>query len=83
MDHPMLDILKEKYDAVENKEAVIAGSVWGTDGGLLTQAGGVPSIIFGPGTTSMAHFVDEYVELDKLYKTAEIIALAMIDWCEV
>ncbi|GAB3790564.1 peptidase [Virgibacillus kimchii] len=82
MDHPMLEILQQNYYAVEKKEPVLAGSAWGTDGGLLTQAGGIPSIIFGPGTTNMAHYVDEYVELDKLFKTAEIIALAMIDWCE-
>src|SRR5690625_3052834 len=83
LDHPMLKILKEKYVDVENKEPIIAGSPWGTDGGLLTQAGGIPSIVFGPGTTSMAHFTDEYVELDKVFKTAEIIALSIIDWCEI
>lgn len=83
LDHPMLEILKEKYVDVEKEEPVIAGSVWGTDGGLLTQAGGIPSIIFGPGTTSMAHFTDEYVELDKMFKAAEIIALTIIEWCEV
>ncbi|WP_085991098.1 peptidase [Oceanobacillus senegalensis] len=83
LDHPMLEILKQKYMDVEHKEPVIAGSTWGTDGGLLTQAGSIPSIIFGPGTTSMAHFTDEYVELEKLFKTAEIITLAIIDWCEM
>lgn len=82
LDHPMLEILKDKYVEVEEEEPIIAGSTWGTDGGLLTQAGGIPSIIFGPGTTSMAHFTDEYAELDKVFKTAEIIALSIIDWCE-
>lgn len=83
LDHPMLDILKERYEETENKQPIIAGSTWGTDGGLLTQYGDTPSIVFGPGTTSMAHFTDEYVELDKLFKTAEIIALSIIDWCEI
>lgn len=83
LDHPMLKILQDKYEEVENEKPIIAGSTWGTDGGLLTQAGGIPSIIFGPGTTSMAHFTDEYVELDKVFRTAEIIALAIIDWCEI
>lgn len=82
-DHPMLDILKQKFKQVENREATIVGSTWGTDGGLLTQAGGIPSIVFGPGTTSMAHFTDEYVEIEKIIKTAEIIALAIIEWCEI
>ncbi|MEI3605768.1 peptidase [Pseudogracilibacillus sp. SE30717A] len=83
LDHPMLEILKKKFVEVEQEEPIIAGSTWGTDGGLLTEAGGIPSIVFGPGTTSMAHFTDEYVELDKLFKTAEIITLAIIEWCEI
>lgn len=83
LDHPMLNILKEKYEETENEKPIVAGSTWGTDGGLLTQYGDTPSIIFGPGTTSMAHFTDEYIELDKLFKTAEIIALSIIDWCEI
>lgn len=82
MDHPMLKILQEKYVDVEKEEPVMAGSTWGTDGGLLTQAGGMPSIVFGPGTTSMAHFTDEYIELDKMFRTAEIITLAILEWCE-
>lgn len=82
-DHPMLKILKDKYLEVEKEEAVIAGSAWATDGGLLTQAGGIPSIVFGPGTTSMAHYTDEYVELEKMFKTAEITALSIIEWCEI
>lgn len=83
LDHPMLEILQDKYEETENEKPVLAGSNWGTDGGLLTQYGNIPSIIFGPGTTSMAHFTDEYVELDKLFKTAEIIALSIIEWCEI
>lgn len=83
LDHPMLKILKDKYFDVQQEEPTIAGSVWGTDGGLLTQAGEIPSVIFGPGTTSMAHFTDEYVELDKMFKAAEIIALTIIEWCEI
>jgi acetylornithine deacetylase len=82
-DHPMLDVLKQKYEEVEGEKPVVAGSTWGTDGGLLTQAGGIPSIVFGPGTTAMAHYTDEYVELDKVFRTAEIITLAIIEWCEM
>src|SRR5690625_4163717 len=82
-DHPMLEVLKNNYYRVEKEEPIIAGSTWATDGGLLTQAGGIPSIVFGPGTTSMAHFTDEYVDLEKMFRTAEITALSIIEWCEI
>ncbi len=83
LDHPMLEILKDKYEEVKNEQPILAGSTWGTDGGLLTQAGNIPSIIFGPGTTSMAHYTNEYVELDKVFETAEIICLSIIEWCGI
>jgi len=83
INHPMLKILENNFKKIENEKPLSAGSVWGTDGGLLTKYGNIPSIIFGPGTTSMAHFTDEYIELDKLFRTAEIITLSIIDWCEI
>lgn len=81
LDHPFLDVLINSYQSVRKEEPKMAGSTWGTDGGLLTQAGNIPSVIFGPGTTGMAHFSNEYVELEKLFDTAEIITEAILDWC--
>lgn len=81
LDHPFLEVLKNSYQSVKHVEPTMAGSTWGTDGGLLTQAGNIPSVIFGPGTTRMAHFSNEYVELEKIFDTAEIITEAILDWC--
>lgn len=80
--HPLMSILQTNYKTVVGTEAIIEASPWGTDGGLLTQVGNTPSIVFGPGKSSMAHFPNEYIELDEIFKAAEIIALTVIDWCE-
>ncbi|OIJ11068.1 acetylornithine deacetylase [Anaerobacillus alkalilacustris] len=81
--HPLMAILKAKYKEVVGFDAVIEASPWGTDGGLLTQVGKTPSIVFGPGISSKAHFPNEYIELDDIFLTAEIIALTIIDWCQI
>jgi acetylornithine deacetylase len=81
--HPLMTILQTNYETVIGKEPIIEASPWGTDGGLLTQVGETPSIVFGPGTSSMAHFPNEYIELDEIFKAAEIIALTVIDWCQL
>lgn len=83
IDHPFLSTLNKSYRKIKDEEPELIGSTWGTDGGLLTQAGGIPSVIFGPGTTKMAHFANEYVEIDLIFETAEIITHAIIDWCEI
>jgi succinyl-diaminopimelate desuccinylase len=37
-----------------------------------TCAGGVPSIVFGPGSIDQAHTKDEFLEIDQLEKAAEV-----------
>jgi acetylornithine deacetylase len=81
--HPLMKILQTNYKTVVGTDPIIEASPWGTDGGLLTQVGETPSIVFGPGTSSMAHFPNEYIELDEIFKAAEIIALTVIDWCQL
>ncbi|MFN7249819.1 MAG: peptidase [Anaerobacillus sp.] len=81
--HPLMAILQTNYKTVVGTDPIIEASPWGTDGGLLTQVGETPSIVFGPGTSSMAHFPNEYIELDEIFKAAEIIALTVIDWCQL
>ncbi|WP_404810005.1 peptidase [Metabacillus halosaccharovorans] len=83
LSHEMIKTLSASYSEVIGKEPVIEASPWGTDGGLLTQAGSTPTIVFGPGVTEKAHFPNEYIELDKVFEAAEIIALTVVDWCGV
>lgn len=83
LDHPLMNVITENFEDVLGNEPVIEASPWGTDGGLLTQVGNTPSIVFGPGVTDVAHFPNEYIELDKIFQVAEIIALTIVDWCEV
>lgn len=83
LEHDLMNTLVHQYRETTGEEPVIEASPWGTDGGLLTEVGKIPTVVFGPGTTEMAHFPDEYIELDKVFKSAEIIALTIIQWCSI
>ncbi|MGM8364057.1 peptidase [Virgibacillus sp. W0181] len=82
-DHPLMEALTNNYSNVLGGQPTVEASPWGTDGGLLTQVGNTPSVVFGPGVTSMAHFPNEYIELEKIFQAAEVIAGTIIDWCGV
>ncbi|WP_349410664.1 peptidase [Pseudalkalibacillus sp. SCS-8] len=82
VEHPLMGILQKHYKDVVGKEPEIEASPWGTDGGLLTQVGKTPSIVFGPGVTSYAHYPNEYIELQKVFQTAEIFTHVIYEWCE-
>lgn len=82
-DHPLMECIKESFNEVKGSSPIIEASPWGTDGGILSNVGGIPVVVFGPGVTEVAHHSDEYIVLEDLFTASEIIALAIMDWCEV
>ena len=82
-DHPLMEILHNQFSAVTGSRAVVEASPWGTDGGLLTALADTPAIVVGPGVTQVAHYPNEYIELDDVFRCAEIFALTLVEWCGV
>jgi acetylornithine deacetylase len=81
LDHKAMKLLENSYEKVRQQKPVIEASPWGTDGGLFTKVGGIPTIIFGPGTTEVAHYPNEFIILDHMVEAAEILANMMVEWC--
>lgn len=81
-EHPVVTSLMDNFKEHMQEDAELLAAPWGTDGGLLTQVADVPSVVFGPGTTELAHHPNEMIELDKIFQAANIIAATIIDWCE-
>jgi succinyl-diaminopimelate desuccinylase len=53
------------------------GVPYGSDATKMVNDGGIPTIVFGPGSIDQAHAVDENVEIDQVVAAAEmLIALA-------
>ena len=56
------------------------GVPYATDAAFFA-AGGVPSVVFGPGSIEQAHTADEWIALDQLEQAAEIYyRAALVDW---
>lgn len=83
VDHPLLNVLSESFQDITKKSPKIEASPWGTDGGILSQVGSIPVIVFGPGETKLAHDANEYINLESMFQAAEIIAMTILRWCEV
>lgn len=47
------------------------------------SAAGTPTIGFGPGAIASAHAVDEFVPLDELVRSAQVLAVAAMRFCGV
>lgn len=81
--HPFIGIAASSYQTVTEQKPVIEASPWGTDGGILSQVGNIPVLVFGPGVTEVAHDANEFIYLKDVYLAAEIIAITVLRWCEV
>jgi len=81
--HPLMQVLNDKYISVFHKKPVIEASPWGTDGGYLSVVGKTPVMVFGPGITKMAHDANEHIELRKITEAAHVIALTILEWCGI
>jgi acetylornithine deacetylase len=82
-EYELIHVLTESFTNVKEKSPLIEASPWATDGGILSKVGGVPVVVFGPGVTETAHQANEYIKLEDVFEAAEIIALALLKWCEV
>jgi acetylornithine deacetylase len=82
-DHPLMASITRSFIEVKKHPPVIEASPWGTDGGILSNVGQTPVVVFGPGVTEVAHHSNEYIVLEDLFAAAEIIAYCLLDWCEI
>ena len=81
--HPFVNLTKEKFEEVYKKPIKIEASPWGTDGGILGKVGNTPTIVIGPGETKMAHYPNEFIDLQEVMQAAKLFANMILEWCEV
>lgn len=72
-EHPLAQKLKTCVESATGRSATFGGYRAGTDMTFLAAAG-VPTVIFGPGSISDAHTVDEVISLAEFDLSIEIYA---------
>lgn len=80
-DHPFTLLVADQFRSVYGKPPLVEASPWGTDAGILGQVGGIPALVIGPGTTKMAHYPNEYIEIDPMMDCAKLFSRIIQTWC--
>lgn len=79
--HPGVQTVAAAHEAVTGREPEISMTSTVGDAGWFNRAG-VPCIYYGPGgDLSQAHAVNEYVELEEVFKVTKVLSLTLLDWC--
>jgi acetylornithine deacetylase len=69
--------------SVTGSPAPVEGVTYGADMRLLVNAGGIPTVLFGPGDVRAAHMPDEFVPVDELRAAARTLVVAALRFCGV
>lgn len=78
-DHPLPDTMRRVCaDMQVNDE--LGGIPYGTDIKYFQYAG-IPTVLFGPGTITKAHYDNEYCFVEEYLKAIEVLAETILRWC--
>lgn len=78
--HPVCVTMKHAFKAALGKESVVKGHEGASDMRVLIQAG-IPTVIFGPGTITQMHAVNEWVRVEDVIDATKVMALTILKWC--
>ncbi|MHA1238763.1 MAG: ArgE/DapE family deacylase [Candidatus Odinarchaeia archaeon] len=77
---PICVTVKTAYETVTGEPAKFHGFLAVDDASFLNMVG-IPAITIGPGDLTVAHAVNEYVEISELVTAVKIYALSALEWC--
>lgn len=74
VDAPFVGILSKSFREMTGRDAAFTGLPFTTDARFIRNQLGLPAVVFGPGDLSLAHTIDEYVEIDDLVTAVAVYA---------
>jgi len=78
--HPFCITVADCFKEATGREALVKGHEGASDMRVLVSAG-IPTVVFGPGTITQMHAVNEWVELKDLIEATKVMALVITRWC--
>ena len=79
-DHPICTTVKEAFREALGREPLVKGHEGASDMRVLVQAG-IPTLIFGPGTITQMHAMNEWVRVEDVVDATKVMALTILKWC--
>ena len=80
-DSPIVRAIAEGHAQVFGKAPAVQGVTYGSDLRLFTNHGGIPAVLYGPGSIFDAHTVNEHVDLDEVVAATKVLACIVSSWC--
>jgi acetylornithine deacetylase len=80
-DSPIVRTIAESHLQIFGKAPLVQGVTYGSDLRLFTNHGGIPAVLYGPGSIFDAHTVNEHVDLEEVIAATRVLAYIVSQWC--
>lgn len=77
----LVGAFQTSFRGATGADVTLLPKIAGTDARILTHAGRLPTVVFGPGDPVMSHFPDESVSIDEYLTSIRAIAAFVLEWC--
>ena len=75
--------LAASHQLITGKEVQYEAATYGSDMRIFTLYGKIPTVLYGPGDVSLAHTVNEHIEIELALEAVCTIAMMIVNWCGV
>lgn len=79
--HPLIQTLAAAHETMLGHQPRVTGVPYGADLRLFTNHAHIPTVLYGAGDVSLAHAVDEYIEIEDVVQATKVVALLVAQWC--
>ncbi len=81
LDHDLLKTLGCAHQHIHGKSVEFEAATYGSDMRIFSLYGNIPTVLYGPGDVSIAHTVNEHIEISQVMQAVKSVALALVNWC--
>lgn len=79
-EEPIIGVVQKSVVQVKNRKVEISGFLACCDMWCLVEGANIPTMILGPGETSIAHKANESIPVSDLYEAAKIYTAIAMNW---
>ncbi len=80
LEEPIVEVVRKSIAQVRGKKQEVSGFTACCDMWCLMVGASIPTMIFGPGETNVAHKANESIPVNELHEAAKIYAAIALNW---
>jgi acetylornithine deacetylase len=81
IDSDLVTTLSAAHQEMLGRAVEYEAATYGSDMRIFNLYGKIPTVLYGPGDVSLAHTVNEHIEVDLVLEAVCSITLMLINWC--